>query len=114
MKVDQAKAAERIEKLERDNNTLRDKVIDIQARPMRNNLLFFNMPESEGENTTEMINHLLESKMEVEDAQNKLIKSNQFIHYIHTYTSISNLGIIISSKVAQKETKRLLRFGLLS
>ena len=42
------------------------------------------------------------------------IKSNQFIHYIHTYTNISNLGIIISSKVAQRETKRLLRFGLLS
>jgi hypothetical protein len=40
--------------------------------------------------------------------------SNQFIHYIHTYTNISNLGIIISSKVAQRETKRLLRFGLLS
>jgi FtsZ-binding cell division protein ZapB len=72
MKVDQAKAAERIEKLERDNNTLRDKVIDIQARSMRDNLLFFNMPESEGENTTEMIHHLLESKMEVEDARNKL------------------------------------------
>ena len=42
------------------------------------------------------------------------IKSNQFIHYIHIYTNISNLGIIISSKVAQRETKRLLRFGLLS
>ena len=72
MKVDQAKAAERIEKLERDNNTLRDKVIDIQARSMCDNLLFFNMPENEGENTTEMIHHLLESKMEVEDARNKL------------------------------------------
>ena len=72
MKADQAKAAERIEKLERDNNTLRDKVIDIQARSMCDNLLFFNMPENEGENTTEMIHHLLESKMEVEDARNKL------------------------------------------
>ncbi len=72
MKADQAKAAERIEKLERDNNTLRDKVIDIQARSMRDNLLFFNMPEAEGENTTEMIHHLLESKMEVEDARNKV------------------------------------------
>jgi FtsZ-binding cell division protein ZapB len=72
MKVVQAKAAERIEKLERDNNTLRDKVVDIQARSKHENLLFFNMPESEGENTTEMIHHLLESKMEVEDARNKV------------------------------------------
>jgi hypothetical protein len=46
--------------------------------------------------------------------QKGTILSNQFIHYIHTYTSITNLGIIISSKVAQKETRRLLRFGLLS
>jgi FtsZ-binding cell division protein ZapB len=35
MKLDQAKAAERIGNLERDNNTLRDKVIDLQARSMR-------------------------------------------------------------------------------
>jgi hypothetical protein len=50
------------------------------------------------------------------EISNFQIKSNQINLFttLHTYTSISNLGIIISSKVAQKETKRLLRFGLLS
>jgi FtsZ-binding cell division protein ZapB len=72
MKLDQAKAAERDNKLERDNNTLRDKVIDLQARSMRGNLLFFNIPESEKENTTEIIHDLLESKLEMTDARNKV------------------------------------------
>lgn len=53
MKIEQAKAVERIEKLEVDKNTLRDKIIDLQARSMRDNLLFF---KNEGENTTEVIN----------------------------------------------------------
>ena len=72
MKIEQAKAAERIEKLEGDKNTLRDKIIDLQARSMRDNLLFFNMPENEGENTTEIIHDLLESKMGMEDARSKV------------------------------------------
>ena len=42
----------RIDKLEEDNATLRTK-IDLQARSMRDNLLFFNIPEREQENTTE-------------------------------------------------------------
>ncbi|CAB4029628.1 Hypothetical predicted protein, partial [Paramuricea clavata] len=69
-KENQAQAREKIEILERDNKTLRDKIIDIQARSMRDNLLFFNMPESEKENTTEMIHELLESKIGIADARN--------------------------------------------
>ena len=69
-KENQAQARERIEILERDNKTMRDKIIDIQARSMRDNLLFFNMPELEKENTTEMIHELLESKIGITDARN--------------------------------------------
>ena len=39
---------------------------------MRGNLFFFNIPESEKENTTEIIHDLLESKLEMTDAQNKV------------------------------------------
>ena len=49
---------------------MRDKIIDIQARSMRDNLLFFNMPELEKENTTEMIHKLLESNIGITDARN--------------------------------------------
>ena len=55
-----------------DQATLRDKVIDLQARSMRCNLLFFNIPESEKENMTEIIHDLLESKLEMTDARNKV------------------------------------------
>ena len=72
MKANQVKAVERIENLERTENTLREKVIDLQARSMRDNLLFFNMPESNEEDTTEMIHKLLETKMGMEDARTKV------------------------------------------
>ena len=72
MKVNQAKTEERIETLERERNAFRDKVIDLQARSMRDNLLFFNMPESKDENTTEMIHEMLETKLGIEDARAKV------------------------------------------
>ena len=72
MKVSQAKTEERVETLERERNALRDKVIDLQARSMRDNLLFFNMPENKDENTTEMIHEILETKLGIEDARAKV------------------------------------------
>ena len=65
-------AKKRIEKLEEDNATLRDKIVDIQARSMRDNLLFFNIPENDKENTTELIHELLESKMEIKEARSNV------------------------------------------
>jgi predicted nuclease with TOPRIM domain len=71
-KVNQEQARERIGKLEQDNATLRNKIVDLQARSMRDNLLFFNIPERDQENTTEIIHELLETKMEIRDARNKV------------------------------------------
>jgi Asp-tRNA(Asn)/Glu-tRNA(Gln) amidotransferase A subunit family amidase len=62
----------KVDKLERDNEMLCNKIVDLQARSMRDNLLFFNMPENDKENTTEMIHDLLENKLEIEDARNKI------------------------------------------
>jgi hypothetical protein len=39
---------------------------------MRDNLLFFNIPERDQENTTEIIQELLEAKMGIHDARNKV------------------------------------------
>jgi FtsZ-binding cell division protein ZapB len=71
-KANQAEAKKKIEKLEQDNTTLRNKIVDLQARSISNNLLFFNIPERDQENTTEMIHELLETKMEIHDARNKV------------------------------------------
>lgn len=72
IKANQNQAREKIDKLEHDNATLRNKIVDLQARSMRDNLLFFNMPEHDKENTTELIHELLEKKLEIHDARNRV------------------------------------------
>ena len=62
----------RIDKLEEDNATLHSEIVDLQARFMRDNLLFFNILEREQENTAEVIHELLESKMGIDDAQSRI------------------------------------------
>ena len=39
---------------------------------MRDNLSFFNIPENDKENTTELIHELLESKMEIKEARSNV------------------------------------------
>ena len=41
----------KVEKLEQENIALNNSVIDLKARSMRDNLIFFNIEESERENT---------------------------------------------------------------
>ena len=72
IKIKQVKTEERIETLERKRNSLCDIVINLQARSMHYNLLFFNMPENKDENTTKMIHEMLETKLEIEDACSKV------------------------------------------
>ena len=71
-KANQERDRARINKLEEDNATLCNKIVDLQARSMRDNLLFFNIPERDQGNTTEIIHELLKSKMEIDDAQNRI------------------------------------------
>jgi DNA repair ATPase RecN len=61
-------AQARVDNLEETNRKLRDSVIDLKARSMRDNLLLFNIPEEENEDTTKMIHKLLEEKLEIQDA----------------------------------------------
>ena len=63
---------QRIEKLEKDNAILNNSVIDLKARSMRDNLIFYNIEEHEHGNTTNIIHKLLEEKMNIQDAAMKL------------------------------------------
>ena len=63
---------QRIEKLEKDNAILNNSVIDLKARSMCDNLIFYNIEEHEHENTTDIIHKLLEEKMNIQDAAMKL------------------------------------------
>ena len=62
----------RIVELEEANRCLHESVIDLKARSMRDNLLFFNVQEEEKENTDEKIFQILEEKLEIPDARNKI------------------------------------------
>ncbi len=68
----QRETTERINKLETNNIALLNSIIDLKARSMRDNLLFYNMPEQSDENTTAMIHNLLEEKLGFEDAAMKI------------------------------------------
>ena len=71
-KANQEQDRARINKLEKDKATLRYKIVDLQARSMRDNLLFFNILERDQENITEIIHELLESKMKIDDARKRI------------------------------------------
>ncbi len=59
----------RIEKLEQLNSSLNYRVIDLQARSMRDNLIFYNVKESDGENTTNLIQDIMENNLGIENAK---------------------------------------------
>jgi hypothetical protein len=62
----------RIVELEEANRRLHESVVDLKARSMRDNLLFFNVEEEEKGNTDEKIFQILEEKLEIPDARNKI------------------------------------------
>jgi hypothetical protein len=62
----------KIQNLEETNRKLQDNIIDLKARSMRDNLLFFNISEDENENMTETIHDILENQMGFEDAKNRV------------------------------------------
>ena len=62
----------RIDCLEDENRRLHDSIVDLKARSMRDNLLFHNVEEEARENTTDKIFQLLEEKLEIPDARNKI------------------------------------------
>jgi tRNA threonylcarbamoyladenosine modification (KEOPS) complex Pcc1 subunit len=62
----------KIKYLEESNDRLQESVIDLKARSMRDNLLFYNVEEEEKENTDEKIYQILEEKLEIRDARSRI------------------------------------------
>jgi hypothetical protein len=60
---------DRLDKLEKENADLHNGIIDLKAWSMRDNLIFYNLPEIEHENTTKMIHQLLEDKLGMKDVK---------------------------------------------
>lgn len=105
----------RITKLESENTKLHNAAIDLLARSMRDNLLFYNIDEREHENSTKITHDLLEKKMGIENAE-KVIKINRSRALERNETkavgrarSLRNL-IIIKSEIHQNECKTPQRF----
>lgn len=69
LKISEGETKKRIENLEQLNSTLNNRVIDLQARSMRDNLIFYNIKESHGEDTTEIIKDIMENTLGIENAK---------------------------------------------
>jgi hypothetical protein len=64
--------AQKLRELEESNRRLQESIIDLKARSMRDNLLFFNVNEDERENTTEKIYEILERNLEIPNARDTI------------------------------------------
>jgi hypothetical protein len=62
----------KIRELEDTNHRLQESVVDLKARSIHDNLLFFNVKEDEKENTTEKIYDILKQNLEIFDAKSKV------------------------------------------
>jgi hypothetical protein len=58
----------RLENVEQQCASMNNSLIDLKARSMKDNLIFYNMPENKDENTTDVILSLLESKFGMKEA----------------------------------------------
>ena len=82
----------RIETLEELNATLQSRVIDLQARSMRDNLIFYNISEKKDENAKEIIHDLLENKLDLENA-NENVKIDRAHRLGRNMRSANILGL---------------------
>ena len=65
LKKTDVETQKRLQSLEEQNTILNNRVIDLQARSMRDNLVFYNIEE----NTTEILQSFLESRLGMENAK---------------------------------------------
>lgn len=66
------KISESLEDLRRENDRLKGNFLDIQMKSMRNNLVFFNVPEAEDEQCIDVIRAFCNDLLKIEDAATKL------------------------------------------
>ena len=69
----------RLQTLEESNALLNNRVIDLQATSMRNNLLFYNIKESVEENMKDVIHKLLEEKLGIENSKSTIKIASSFL-----------------------------------
>jgi polyribonucleotide nucleotidyltransferase len=73
------KTQERLVELEATNTKLLNSVIDIKARSMRDNLIFYNIDGKEGENTTSFIHNIIEEHLGIENASSNVIDRDDLV-----------------------------------
>lgn len=74
-------------KLIADNVNLLEEILDLRSRSMRDNLLFFNVPETDGENCQKLILEICDKDLNIEKAKTALVIDRA--HRIGTKNSIT-------------------------
>ncbi|CAC5404291.1 unnamed protein product [Mytilus coruscus] len=72
--VDEINAS--VESMKKENNKLKDELIDIQMKSMQNNLIFYNIKETEEEICSEIIGRFCENNMKIDGAATKVVISD--------------------------------------
>jgi hypothetical protein len=90
-------------KLEESNRLLQESVIDLKARSMRDNLFFYNVEEEERENTDENIYQILEEKLQIPDARNKIKIDQSHIESEGSITRNTSQEQLLSSTILKTE-----------
>ena len=99
VRANEKETRKQIEKIEAENAALRSSIVDLKARSMRDNQIFFNIPECERENTTATVLTLLEEKFEMKDAtvwerKGKRMRSRDRLWSNSTSIKIKNMSDI--------------------
>ena len=58
---------EDIKRIKEENSELKKRVVDLQARSMRDNLLFFNIRESDGEDPESLVKELIKEELKISE-----------------------------------------------
>ena len=96
LKKSKGETKKRIENLEQLNSTLNSRVIDLQARSMRDNLIFYNIKESDREDTTEIIKDIIENTLGIENAKSIKIDRSQRMGKKQAKRTTKQLAIVVA------------------
>jgi hypothetical protein len=86
----------RLTRTEKELEVTKEKVIDLTARSMRDNLIFKNVEESRGENVEEKVMRILQTKLNITDERIEIHRAHRVGKYNTRYTR--NIVVCFTSK----------------
>lgn len=74
----EGKMKETVNELKRDNDKLKEELINVNMNSMRNNLLFYNLPETQDENCENVVTAFCGEMLKIEEPETKIKISESY------------------------------------